>query len=39
MKKLFSERHGITQPRVKEELDAAASLALIGLVGAKIDEA
>lgn len=28
----------MTQPRVKEELDATASLALIALVGAKIGE-
>src|SRR5438552_297344 len=37
-KKLLSERHGLTQARVKEELDATTSLALIGLVNAKIDE-
>jgi hypothetical protein len=38
MKKLFSERHGLTQARVKEELDVTVALALIGLVNAKIDE-
>jgi hypothetical protein len=38
MKKLFSERFGFTQPRVKEELDGPSALALIALVGAKIDE-
>jgi hypothetical protein len=38
MKKLFSERYGMTQPRVKEELDATAALALVALVGARIDE-
>lgn len=38
MKKLFSERYGFSQPRVKEDLDVPSSLALIALVGAKIDE-
>lgn len=38
MKKLFSERAGFRQPRVKEELDDPSKLALIALVSAKIDE-
>jgi hypothetical protein len=38
MKKLFTERHGLTQPRVKEELDANAAVGLLAILEAKIDE-
>ncbi|WP_250487003.1 AbiJ-NTD4 domain-containing protein [Caballeronia sp. GaOx3] len=38
MKKLFSERHGLAQPRVKESLDQAIREALITLVHSRIDE-
>src|SRR5437667_4303179 len=38
MRKLFSERFGFTQPRVREQLDGPSALALIALVSAKIDE-
>lgn len=37
MKKLFTDRYGLTQPRVKERLDADASLGLLALLEAKID--
>ena len=36
MKRLFSERYGMTRPRVKEELDVPSALGLTALVGAKI---
>lgn len=38
MKKLFTERHGETKPRVAEELNEAARSGLLTLVGARIDE-
>jgi len=38
MKKLFTERHGMTQPRVKEELERDAATGLLGIVKARIDE-
>ena len=38
MKKLFTERHGMNEPRVKEELDAELKKGLFKLVKAKIDE-
>jgi hypothetical protein len=37
-KKLFTERHGIVPPRIGEELNADATVALLGLVNARIDE-
>ena len=38
MKKLFTERHGETHPRVKELLDDATREGLLTLVSARIDE-
>lgn len=38
MKKLFTERHGMNEPRVKEELDAEAKNGLLTVIKAKIDE-
>ncbi len=38
MKKLFTERHGTTTPRISEQLTAEAKAALLGLVNARIDE-
>jgi hypothetical protein len=38
MKKLFTERHGLTEPRVKEELDAELTKGLLTVVKAKIGE-
>src|SRR5579864_2162464 len=38
MKKLFTERHGLTEPRVKEELDVELTKGLLTVVKAKIGE-
>lgn len=38
MKKLFTERHGLNEPRVKEELDADLTNGLLIVINAKIDE-
>lgn len=38
MKKLFTERLGLTQPRVKEELDAEAAIGLLAIIEARINE-
>jgi hypothetical protein len=38
MKKLFTERHGMIEPRVKEELDVELTKGLLTVVTAKIDE-
>jgi hypothetical protein len=38
MKKLFTERFGLTQPRVKEELDAEVATGLLSIIKARIDE-
>jgi hypothetical protein len=38
MKKLFTERHGLTEPRVKEELDVELTKGLLTVINAKIDE-
>jgi hypothetical protein len=38
MKKLFTERHGINEPRVKETLDANLTKGLLTVINAKIDE-
>jgi hypothetical protein len=38
MKKLFTERHGLTEPRVKEELDAELTKGLLTVIKAKIGE-
>jgi hypothetical protein len=38
MRKLFTERHGGTVPRVKEELDDVTRNGLVALVRARIDE-
>lgn len=38
MKRLFTERHGETKPRVSEELDANARLGLLTLLSSRIDE-
>ena len=38
MKKLFTERHGMTEPRVKEELDVELTKGLLTVINAKIDE-
>ena len=38
MKKLFTERHGMTQPRVKEGLDRSAAIGLLEIIKARIDE-
>lgn len=38
MKKLFTERHGMAHPRVKEELDAELTRGLLTVVNAEIQE-
>lgn len=38
MKKLFTERHGVTKPRVSEALDEAARSGLLTLISGRIDE-
>jgi hypothetical protein len=38
MKKLFTERHGISEPRIKEALDADLKKGLLTVINAKIDE-
>ncbi|HEV2498298.1 MAG TPA: hypothetical protein VGY31_01805 [Terriglobia bacterium] len=38
MKKLFTERHGMSEPRVKEELDGDLTRGLLTVINAKIDE-
>ena len=38
MKKLFTERHGLTEPRVKEELDVELTKGLLTVIKAKISE-
>lgn len=38
MKKLFTERHGATKPRVEEVLDDATRDALLNLIRARMDE-
>jgi len=38
MKKLFTERHGMTEPRVKEELDVEATKGLLTVIKAKMGE-
>ena len=38
MKKLFTERHGLNEPRVKEELDVELTQGLLTVVKAKIGE-
>jgi hypothetical protein len=38
MKKLFTERHGMVAPRVKEELDPPVATGLLSLINARIDE-
>jgi hypothetical protein len=38
MKKLFTERHGMNEPRVKEELDVELTKGLLTVINAKIDE-
>ena len=38
MRKLFTERHGGTKPRVREELDATTVSGLLSLIAARIDE-
>jgi hypothetical protein len=38
MKKLFTERYGMTEPRVREELDADLTKSLLTVINAKIDE-
>jgi hypothetical protein len=38
MKKLFTERHGMTQPRVKEELDEQAAIGLLAIVRNRIED-
>src|SRR6266849_355884 len=38
MKRLFTERHGATRPRVQEELDNASRNGLLGVVEARISE-
>ena len=38
MKKLFSERFGLTQPRVKEVLDAETANGLLAIIQARISE-
>ena len=38
MKKLFTERHGLTEPRVKEELDVELTKDLLTVIKAKINE-
>jgi hypothetical protein len=38
MKKLFTERHGMNQPRVKEELDVEMKKGLLNIIKAKVEE-
>jgi hypothetical protein len=38
MKKLFTERFGLTQPRVKEQLDANTAAGILAVIQARIDE-
>lgn len=38
MKKLFTERHGLTEPRVKEEFDAGLANGLLTVIKAKVGE-
>lgn len=38
MKKLYTERFGMTQPRVKDELDDEVAIGLLGIVKARIEE-
>lgn len=38
MKKLFTERHGLTEPRVKEEFDVELTKGLLTVIKAKIGE-
>jgi hypothetical protein len=38
MKKLFTERYGMTQPRVKEEIDGQVAIGLLGIIKARIEE-
>jgi AbiJ N-terminal domain 4 len=38
MKKLFTDRHGMNEPRVKEELDIDLTKGLLSVINAKIDE-
>jgi hypothetical protein len=38
MKKLFTERYGMTEPRVKEELDVDRTKGLLTVINANIDE-
>jgi AbiJ-like protein len=38
MKKLFTERYGMTEPRIKEELDVDLAKGLLTVINAKIDE-
>ncbi|MDP2899072.1 MAG: hypothetical protein Q8Q12_21250 [bacterium] len=38
MKKLFTERFGLTQPRVNEALDADTAIGLLGIIQARISE-
>ena len=38
MKKLFTERHGMTEPRVKEDLDADLKRGILTVINAKVAE-
>lgn len=38
MKKLFTERHGMNEPRILEELDVDLTKGLLTVINAKIDE-
>jgi len=38
MKKLFTERHGLSEPRVIDGLDVALKSGLLAVINAKIDE-
>src|SRR6185437_10027715 len=38
LQKLFTERHGMNEPRVREELDVELTKGLLTVVNAKIDE-
>jgi hypothetical protein len=38
MRRLFTERYGMTRPRVQEELDTNAATGLLAVVQAKVDE-
>src|ERR1022692_3052233 len=38
MKKLFTDRFGLTQPRVKEALDADSATGLIAIIQARVSE-